>query len=108
MKNNYSKIYSFPHFIINYFLSVSFSSFLPHVLLCKTSTHKNISKYAYYHYCYYYYSYNIKNASQCSKLSLIFGPVFPIELETNNKNKNIRDLYKGISEFKRGTSLELM
>jgi hypothetical protein len=24
------------------------------------------------------------------------------ELETNNKNKNIRDLYKGINEFKKG------
>jgi hypothetical protein len=24
------------------------------------------------------------------------------ELATNSKNKNIRDLYKGISEFKRG------
>jgi hypothetical protein len=24
------------------------------------------------------------------------------ELETNNKNKNIRDLYRGISEFKKG------
>jgi lantibiotic modifying enzyme len=24
------------------------------------------------------------------------------ELETNNKNKNIRDLYRGINEFKKG------
>jgi hypothetical protein len=24
------------------------------------------------------------------------------ELATNNKNKNIRDLYRGINEFKRG------
>jgi hypothetical protein len=24
------------------------------------------------------------------------------ELETNNKNKSIRDLYKGINEFKKG------
>jgi hypothetical protein len=24
------------------------------------------------------------------------------ELETNSKNKNIRDLYRGINEFKRG------
>jgi hypothetical protein len=24
------------------------------------------------------------------------------ELETNNKNKNIRDLYRGIYEFKKG------
>jgi hypothetical protein len=24
------------------------------------------------------------------------------EFETNNKNKNIRDLYKGINEFKKG------
>jgi hypothetical protein len=24
------------------------------------------------------------------------------ELETNSKNKNIRDLYRGISDFKRG------
>jgi hypothetical protein len=30
------------------------------------------------------------------------------ELETNNKNKNIRDLYRGINDFKRVTSLELM
>jgi hypothetical protein len=30
------------------------------------------------------------------------------ELETNNKNKNIRDLYGGIKEFKKGTNLELM
>jgi hypothetical protein len=27
------------------------------------------------------------------------------ELETNNKNKNIRDLYRGISEFKNGYQL---
>jgi hypothetical protein len=26
----------------------------------------------------------------------------PNELETNNKNKNIRDLYRGINEFKKG------
>jgi hypothetical protein len=24
------------------------------------------------------------------------------ELETNNKNKNIRDLYRGVNEFKKG------
>jgi hypothetical protein len=24
------------------------------------------------------------------------------ELETSNKNKNIRDLYRGINEFKKG------
>jgi hypothetical protein len=30
------------------------------------------------------------------------------ELETNNKNKNIRDLYRGINEFKKGTNLELI
>jgi hypothetical protein len=24
------------------------------------------------------------------------------ELETNNKNKNIKDLYRGINEFKKG------
>jgi hypothetical protein len=30
------------------------------------------------------------------------------EMETNNKNKNIRDLYRGINEFKRGTNLELI
>jgi hypothetical protein len=30
------------------------------------------------------------------------------EIETNSKNKNIRDLYRGINELKRGTSLELM
>jgi hypothetical protein len=30
------------------------------------------------------------------------------ELETNNKNKNIRDLYRGINEFKKVTNLELI
>jgi hypothetical protein len=31
------------------------------------------------------------------------------ELETNNKNKNIRDLYRGINEFLgKGTNLELI
>jgi hypothetical protein len=30
------------------------------------------------------------------------------DLETNSKNKNIRDLYRGNNVFKRGTSLELM
>jgi len=30
------------------------------------------------------------------------------ELETNSKIKNIRDLYKGISDFKRVTSLKLI
>jgi hypothetical protein len=29
------------------------------------------------------------------------------EFETNNKNKNIRDLYRGINEFKKGYNLEL-
>jgi hypothetical protein len=30
------------------------------------------------------------------------------ELQTNNKNKNIRDLYRGINEFKKSISLELI
>jgi hypothetical protein len=30
------------------------------------------------------------------------------ELETNNENKNIRDLYRGINEFKKDTTLELI
>jgi hypothetical protein len=30
------------------------------------------------------------------------------ELETNSKNKNIRDLYRGINELRGGTNLELM
>jgi dsDNA-specific endonuclease/ATPase MutS2 len=30
------------------------------------------------------------------------------ELEINSKIKNIRDLYRGISDFKKGTSLELL
>jgi hypothetical protein len=30
------------------------------------------------------------------------------ELESNNKNKNIRDLYRGINKFKKGTNLELI
>jgi hypothetical protein len=30
------------------------------------------------------------------------------ELETNNKNRNIRDLYSVINEFRKGTSLELI
>jgi hypothetical protein len=30
------------------------------------------------------------------------------ELETNNKRKNIRDLYRDINEFKKGTNLELI
>jgi hypothetical protein len=30
------------------------------------------------------------------------------ELETNNKNKNITDLYRGINEFKKGTNPELI
>jgi hypothetical protein len=30
------------------------------------------------------------------------------ELEINNKNKNIRDLYRGINEFKKGTNLDLI
>jgi hypothetical protein len=30
------------------------------------------------------------------------------ELETNNKNKNIRDLYRGINGFKKGYHLKLM
>jgi hypothetical protein len=30
------------------------------------------------------------------------------ELETNNKNKNIRDLYRSINEFKKGTNPELI
>jgi hypothetical protein len=29
------------------------------------------------------------------------------ELETNSKNKNIRDLYRGINEFKKATNLEV-
>jgi hypothetical protein len=29
-------------------------------------------------------------------------------LETSNKNKNIRDLYKGINEFQKITNLELI
>jgi hypothetical protein len=28
-----------------------------------------------------------------------------IELQTNNKNKNIRDLYRGINAFKKGNQL---
>jgi hypothetical protein len=28
------------------------------------------------------------------------------ELESNSKNKNIRDLYRGITEFKKGYELE--
>jgi len=30
------------------------------------------------------------------------------ELETNSKIQNIRDLYRGISDFKRGTSLDVI
>jgi hypothetical protein len=30
------------------------------------------------------------------------------ELETNSKNKNIRDLYRGINDLRRVTSLEIM
>ena len=30
------------------------------------------------------------------------------DLETNSKNKNIRDLYRGNSDFRRFTSLELI
>jgi hypothetical protein len=30
------------------------------------------------------------------------------ELETNNKNKNIRDLYRGINALTKGTNLELI
>ena len=30
------------------------------------------------------------------------------ELETNSKNKIIRDLYRGISDFKKGTSLDVI
>jgi chemotaxis methyl-accepting protein methylase len=30
------------------------------------------------------------------------------ELDTNTKNKNIRELYRGINEFKKGTNSELM
>jgi hypothetical protein len=30
------------------------------------------------------------------------------ELETNNKNKNIRDFYRGINGFTKGTNLELI
>ena len=30
------------------------------------------------------------------------------ELENNSKIKNIRDLYRGINDFKKGTSLELI
>ena len=30
------------------------------------------------------------------------------DLETNSKIKNIRDLYRGISDFKKGYSLELI
>jgi hypothetical protein len=30
------------------------------------------------------------------------------ELEANNKNKNIRDLYRGINEFKKCSKLELI
>jgi hypothetical protein len=30
------------------------------------------------------------------------------ELETNNKNKNIRDLYRGINEFKKGYQPRIM
>jgi hypothetical protein len=29
------------------------------------------------------------------------------ELATNSKSKNIRDLYRGINEFKRGTNREI-
>jgi hypothetical protein len=29
-------------------------------------------------------------------------------LGTNNKNKNIRYLYRGVNEFKKGTNLELI
>jgi prefoldin subunit 5 len=29
------------------------------------------------------------------------------ELETNSKNKNIRELYRGINEFKRATNIEI-
>jgi len=30
------------------------------------------------------------------------------ELETDNKNRNIRDLYRGVNEFQKGTNLELI
>jgi hypothetical protein len=30
------------------------------------------------------------------------------ELATNSKNKNIRDLYRGINEFKRATNREVL
>jgi hypothetical protein len=30
------------------------------------------------------------------------------ELETNNKNKNIKDLYRGINNLRKGTKLELI
>jgi hypothetical protein len=30
-----------------------------------------------------------------------------VELATNSKNKNIRDQYRGINEFKRATNLEV-
>ena len=30
------------------------------------------------------------------------------ELETNSKIKNIRDLYRGISDLRRGTSLDVI
>ena len=30
------------------------------------------------------------------------------ELETNSKNNNVRDLYRGINDSRRGTSLELL
>jgi hypothetical protein len=30
------------------------------------------------------------------------------ELETNSKLKNVRDLYRGLNDFKKGTSLELI